>query len=91
MGRHYPVAAAASKGRAYLISALGNFAAELVDNSQKGLKIRLPGGLPEGLTLEIRLDAVHVKGVVCWSDSGLIKIKLSGMIAVERLASAAAL
>ena len=73
-------------------SAIGPFSAQVIDISQSGLKIRHEGGLPVGLEVEIHLTGgIDARGVVRWSKEGMAGIQLSGMIAVERLASASAM
>ena len=78
--------------RAQLSSADGIFETEVVDISQKGMKIRHPVGLPTGLLVEVRIQrGFDIRGIVRWSDGEFVGIEFSGMIAVECLASAARL
>ena len=76
--------------RAQLVSAAGTVETEVVDISQKGMKIRHPLGLPEGELVEIRIQrGFDIRGIVRWSNDEFVGIEFSGMIAVECLASAA--
>jgi len=70
----------------------GSFITDVVDISQKGMKIRHYGDLPTGLPIEICLErGISASGIVRWSDDEFVGIELSGIIAVELLASAARL
>lgn len=78
--------------RASAKSELGCFGIDVVDISQKELKIRHADGLPIGLSIEIYLEhGMVVRGVVRWSEGGFVEIAFPGMTAVDRLSSAAKL
>lgn len=61
---------------------------ELVDVSQRGMKVRHDGSLTEGISVKITLPSgTEAHGIVRWSSNGLAGLMLFAPLSVEKLGS----